>query len=121
MTNEHEILATLEKLEAELTGFVAAAVVDLVSGMALGAKSRRADFDLDLLSAFESELVKQKLRAVQILNLNTPVEDMLVTLGDQLHLVRVLSPSTFLILVCDRATTNQAIMRAAVARSLPGT
>ncbi|MFO0682848.1 MAG: hypothetical protein U0234_12385 [Sandaracinus sp.] len=116
MATERDILDVIGRIESELPGFVAASLVDLESGMTLAARSRRPDFDLGLASAYNSEMVKQKLKAMKVLNLNTVLEDMLITLGDQIHLIKLVTPGTFLYLAADRAGSNLALVRTAVAR-----
>jgi hypothetical protein len=39
---------------------------------------------------------------------------MLITLSDQIHLVKLVSPNTFLYLAVDKKMSNLAIMRTAV-------
>ncbi|HWB73854.1 MAG TPA: hypothetical protein VG755_02840 [Nannocystaceae bacterium] len=114
MPSEKQILETFEKIANDIPGFIAASLVDLESGMTLGAKSLRSDFDLTAASAYNSEMVKQKLKIVKALNLNTTLEDMLLTLGDQLHLIKIVSPGTFIYLAADRSMSNLAIVRNAV-------
>jgi hypothetical protein len=116
MATEREILEVLGRMEADISGFIAASLVDIESGMTLAARSKRADFDLTLASAYNSEMVKQKLKAIRVLNLNSSLEDMLLTLGDQLHLIRIITPGTFLYLAAERAGTNLALVRGAVQR-----
>ena len=116
MSTEREILDVIAKIESEVNSFIAASLVDLESGMTLAAKSRRPDFDLALASAYNSEMVKQKLKAMRVLNLSTNLEDVLITLGDQIHLIKLVSPSTFLYLAADKNGTNLALVRAAVNR-----
>ena len=119
MATEKDLLDTIAKIEADVAGFIGASFVDLESGMTLAAKSNRADFDLSVASAYNSEIVKQKLKIVKALNLKTTLEDMLLTLGDQIHLIKILSPDMFLYLAADRAGTNLAIVRSAVNRHAP--
>jgi len=115
MANEKTLLDAIAKIEADVTGVIATAAVDLESGMTLAAKSNRSDFDLTVASAYNSELVKQKLKIMRALNLKTHLEDMLLTLGDQIHLIKFLpGGSSFLYLAADRSTTNLAILRIAV-------
>lgn len=116
MATEREILEIIGKIESECGGFIAASLVDLESGMTLAARSKRAEFDLTLASAYNSEMVKQKLKAMRVLNLNTNLEDMLLTLGDQLHLIKLVSPGTFLYLAAEKNGTNLALLRATVNR-----
>src|SRR5688572_1086404 len=114
MPSEKQIQDTFEKVANDIPGFIAASLVDLDSGMTLGAKSTRADFDLTAASAYNSEMVKQKLKIMKALNLRTTLEDMLLTLGDQIHLIKMVTPGTFVYLAADRAATNLAIVRNAV-------
>ncbi|MBX3158508.1 MAG: hypothetical protein KF773_21240 [Deltaproteobacteria bacterium] len=114
MPSEKQILETFERIASEVPGFIAASLVDLESGMTLGARSSRADFDLTAASAYNSEMVKQKLKIMKALNLRTSLEDMLLTLGDQIHLIKIVSPGTFVYLAADRATSNLAIVRNSV-------
>lgn len=101
----------------EIPGFVAASLVDLDSGMTLAVKSLRSDFDLAVASAYNSELVKQKLKIMKALNMKTGLEDIILTLGDQIHFIKVLSPTMFIYLAADRANTNIAIVRTVVNRN----
>jgi len=116
MATEREILDVIGRIESEVSSFIAASLVDLESGMTLAAKSRRPEFDLALASAYNSEMVKQKLKAMRVLNLSTNLEDMLITLGDQLHLIKLVTPSSFIYLAADKNGTNLALVRAAVNR-----
>lgn len=53
---------------------------------------------------------------MKALNLQTHIEDMLITLGDQIHLIKVINPATFVYLAADRASANLAIVRNSVAK-----
>jgi hypothetical protein len=114
MPAEKQIVESFEKIASEIPGFIGASLVDLESGMTLGTKSMRADFDLAAASAYNSEMVKQKQKIMRALSLKTTLEDMLITLGDQIHLIKMVSPTSFIYLAADRATTNIAIVRVAV-------
>lgn len=119
MANEKALLDVFTRIEGDITGVVAAAIVDLESGMTLAAKSNRADFDLAVASAYNSELVKQKLKIMRTLNLKSTLEDMLLTLSDQFHLIRFLPGGTaFLYLAAERSSTNLAILRNSVSKHL---
>lgn len=115
MSTERELAECINRIEGDMAGFIAASVVDLESGMTLSARSNRSDFDLAVASAYNSELVKQKLKIMKALGLKTTLEDMLLTLGDQLHLIKIFEGgTTFLYLAADRASTNLAIVRNSV-------
>jgi len=117
MASEKSLLDSIAKIESDVNGVIATAAVDLESGMTLAAKSNRGDFDLAVASAYNSELVKQKLKIMKALKLNTALDDMLITLSDQIHLIKILPGQTsFLYLAADRGSTNLAILRSAVGK-----
>jgi hypothetical protein len=117
--NEKSLLEVFGKIEDDVTGVIATAVVDLESGMTLAARANRPDFDLAVASAYNSELVKQKLKIMRALNLKSSLEDMLLTLSDQFHLIKFLPGGTsFLYLAADRSGTNLAILRISVGKHL---
>ena len=119
MASEKVINENFEKLASEIPGFIAASLVDMESGMKLGLKSNRADFDLAAASAYNSEMVKQKMKIMKALNLKTTFEDMIITLGDQIHIIKLITPSTFMYLAADRASCNLAIAGNLVYKSSP--
>ncbi len=114
MATEKQLNDVLEKIQGDVNGFIAASLVDLESGMTLGARSNRPDFDLTAASAYNSEMVKQKLKIVKSLGLRTHLEDMLLTLGDQIHLIKLVTPTSFVYLAADRSSSNLAIVRNSV-------
>jgi hypothetical protein len=117
MASEKALLDAIAKIEADVSGVIATAAVDLESGMTLAAKSNRADFDLTVASAYNSELVKQKQKIMKALNLKATLEDMVLTLSDQIHVIKMLpSGTSFLYLAADRGSTNLAILRSAVGK-----
>ncbi len=116
MPTEKQLNETLEKISQDTNGFIAASLVDLDSGMTLAIKASRTEFDLTAASAYNSELVKQKLKIMRTLGLSGTIEDMLITLTDQIHLVKLVGPNTFLYLAVDKKLSNIALVRSAVNR-----
>ena len=116
MPTEKQLNETLEKISVDTNGFIAASLVDLDSGMTLAIKASRSDFDLTAASAYNSELMKQKLKIMRTLGLSGAIEDMLITLTDQIHLIKMVNRGTFLYLAVDRSQSNLAIVRTAVAK-----
>jgi len=114
MATEKQLNDVLEKISVDANGFIAASLVDLDSGMTLAIKASRSDFDLTAASAYNSELVKQKLKIMKTLGLTGTIEDMLITLSDQIHLVKLIGPNTFLYLAVDKKQSNIALVRSAV-------
>jgi hypothetical protein len=121
MANEKVLMDVFSKIEGDVNGVIATAVVDLESGMTLAAKTNRPEFDLAVASAYNSELVKQKMKIMRALNLKSSLEDMLLTLTDQFHLIKFLPGGTsFLYLAADRSGTNLAILRNSVGKHVTG-
>jgi hypothetical protein len=116
MATEKEMTETFDHIMQETPGFIAASLVDLDSGMTLAVRSNRPDFDLAVASAYNSELVKQKMKIMKALNLKTHLEDMILTLGDQIHFIKLISNTMFLYLAADRAVCNIAIVRNVVGK-----
>ncbi len=114
MATEKEIADAFDHMAADVPGFIAASLVDMDSGMTLAVRSNRSDFDLAVASAYNSELVKQKMKIMKALGLKTTLEDMILTLGDQIHFIKIVSPTVFIYLAADRSATNLAIVRTVV-------
>ena len=94
-------------------GAMCAALVDANSGMMLG--SAGAGLDLELAAAGNTEVVRAKLKTMQILGLSDTIEDILITLGKQYHIIRPLQAKAgiFLYVVLDKAKANLAMARRA--------
>jgi len=96
----------------DLSGFIAVALIDSDSGLVVKQLIKQP-FDLELASALNTEVVKAKRRAVDVLHLEDEIEDILITLGKQYHLIRPLEylPQYFLYLAVDRANGNLGLAR----------
>lgn len=116
MATQDQMMDVINRLSNEISGFMGACIVDMETGMPLASKSSRGDFDLEVASAYNSEMVKAKNKTIKALGINSTLEDMLLTLNDQLHLIKMLSPSTFIYIAADRQATNLALLRSAVNR-----
>ena len=106
---------SLTKLNA-IDGFVGAALVDSDSGMLLGQEGG-AGINLEVAAAGNTEVVKAKRKTMNNLGLRDTVEDILITLGKQYHIIRPLRTRSnlFFYVAVDRSKANLAMARIAIA------
>lgn len=104
------ITPSLEKL-LTTDGAMCAALVDSTSGMLLGAVG--TGVDLDVAAAGNTEVVRAKLKTIKALGLNEQIDDILITLSSQYHIIRPLTstPEVFIYLVLDSSKSNLALAR----------
>ena len=107
-------MATIKQSLEELMtcdGAMCAAVVDANSGMLLG--SIGSGVDLEVAAAGNTEVVRAKLKTMRSLGLNDVIEDILITLGKQYHILRPMArkEGVFVYLVLDKTKSNLALAR----------
>lgn len=103
----------LTEMKTNVNGFVAVAVTEIASGLSFGNLSIDPNFDPELASAYNLEVVKAKLSAVKALNLNQDIEDILITLSSQIHIIDISPNKKFMIyLVADSSKANLGMTRA---------
>ena len=107
MANLNESMAALLQID----GAMCCALVDANSGMMLG--SQGTGLDLEVAAAGNTEVVRAKMKTMKSLGLNDAIEDILITLGKQYHILRPVhsKPGLFIYLVLDKAKSNLAMAR----------
>ncbi|MER8039608.1 hypothetical protein ACWEP8_18710 [Streptomyces hydrogenans] len=106
---------SLKEAMTSIEGSVGAALVDYTSGMALGTMGGGKDLDLTVAAAGNTDVVRAKLRTMEMLGIEDGIEDMLITLGSQYHLIRLIkgrgANGLFLYIVLDKGRANLAMAR----------
>ena len=96
-------------------GALAAAVVDFSSGMLL-AGGGSSSIDLEIAAAGNTEVLRAKMKTMQLLDLKDSIDDILITLGEHYHLIRPIAKmdGLFLYFVLAKDKSNLALARRAL-------
>lgn len=107
MANINESLNGLMGID----GAMGACIVDYTTGMSLGTIG--SGVDLELAAAGNTEVVKAKMDTMKSLGIEGGIEDILITLDSQLHIIKPSLNNTglFIYLVLDKGKSNLALAR----------
>lgn len=96
----------------ELNGALATSLVDWESGMVLG-MATNSSFNIELASAGNAEVVKAKMATMKSLALPGRIDDIMITLTDQIHIIHMLesNPELCLYVALDSRKANLALAR----------
>jgi hypothetical protein len=99
----------------DIEGAVGAAIMDYENGMTLGTIGGR-NLDMELAGAGTTEVVRSERSIIHDLGLQEGVQDILITLSSQHHLVRMCQrhEDVFIYLVIDRDKGNLGLARRAI-------
>ncbi|WP_375742320.1 hypothetical protein NR800_24315 [Corallococcus interemptor] len=109
MANVKQALEEAMKIE----GAFAVCLADANSGMTLGSVGGNATFNVEAAAAGNTEVMRAKLKTMKALGIKDRIEDMLITLGEQYHIIRPLAAreGLFLYIALHRANANLAMAR----------
>ncbi|SMD38883.1 hypothetical protein SAMN04488029_3926 [Reichenbachiella faecimaris] len=111
MAKNNAVNDFIESVKSGTDGLVAVSVVEVASGMTLGAYSD-GSLDPDVASAYNVEVVKAKLKAIKALGLKESIDDILITLSSQYHLINLNEDGSYMIyLAAHKDKANLAILR----------
>ena len=106
---------TALKEAMEIDGALGVSLVDYESGMALGSLGGGKYLNLEVASAGNTEVVRAKMRTLESLGLKEAIDDILITLQRQYHLIRLVSGQShsglFVYLALDKQKANLALAR----------
>ncbi|GAB2724219.1 hypothetical protein GCM10011495_31420 [Hymenobacter frigidus] len=97
----------------DLPQLIAVAIVEVSSGMCLASHSNSPTLNPETAAAYNTEVVKQKMKAMAALKLTgEKIDDILITLTNQLHLINLLDDGKkFIYLAVSSRDSNLAIAR----------
>lgn len=99
----------------EIDGAITVALVDHQSGMALATAGNSSALNLEIAAAGNTNVVRAKMQTIKDLALKDEIEDILITLSTQYHLIRPCASDSgkglFIYLVLDKARANLAMAR----------
>ncbi|SNB30220.1 conserved hypothetical protein [Flavobacterium psychrophilum] len=102
-----------EELKKNVSGFIAVAVTEIKSGVSYYSLSVDKDFDPELAAAFNLEVVKAKLNEINALGLNQSIDDILINLSSQIHIIDISENNEYFIyLAVDASKANMGMTKA---------
>jgi DNA-binding response OmpR family regulator len=106
-------VATALEMAMAIDGAIGVAIVDFESGMSLGQSGGNPNFNIDVAAAGNTDVVRAKMKVMNDLGLRQGIEDILITLDTQYHLIRPLKAGggLFMYLAVDRTKGNLAMAR----------
>ncbi|WP_130735687.1 hypothetical protein [Flavobacterium sp. J27] len=103
----------VEDLKTNVSGFIAVAVTEVKTGMSYKSLSVSSNFDPELASAYNLEVVKAKMTAIKALGLKENIEDIMITLSNQIHIISISENGEYFIyLAVDSSKANLGMSRA---------
>ncbi len=107
-----DVKKTLDEL-MKIDGAIGAVIADWESGMALGHIGGQGRIDMETAAAGNCQVVKAKMSTMKTLGIAGGIQDILITLEDQLHLIRPSKShaSLFVYVAVDKAKGNLAMAR----------
>lgn len=100
-------------MESNVPGFIATSVTEVSTGVCYIAHSAKKDFDAEIASVFNLEVVKAKQKAAKELGLKSNIQDIMITLTDQIHIIDLSDNGEYFIyLAVDSSNANLGMTRA---------
>lgn len=103
----------MDDLKNNVSGFIAVSVTEIKTGMSYCSLTIDPSFDPELASAYNLEVVKAKFAAIKILGLTQKIDDILITLSTQIHIIDISENyEYFVYLAVDSTKANLGMTRA---------
>ena len=106
-----------EDLKKNVSGFIAVAVTEIKSGVSYYSLSADKDFEPELAAAFNLEVVKAQLNAINALGITQTIDDIMINLSSQIHIIDVSENNEYFIyLAVDSTKANLGMTKALLNR-----
>ncbi len=100
-------------LKDNLAGFIGVSVTEIKTGLSFVSLSVDPNFDPELASAYNLEVVKAKINAIKALGLNQKIDHILITLSNQIHIIDICDHGEYFVyLAVDSSKVNLGMARA---------
>jgi hypothetical protein len=111
---ENNLMADIKETLASIMNFdgaIATALVDWKSGMTLGTAG--TGMNIEMAAAGNTQVVRAKMTVMKDTNTKGPIEDILITLPEHYHLIRMLesNPTLFIYVALHRDRANLGLSR----------
>ena len=102
-----------EDIKKNVPGYIAVTVTEVSTGICYASHSDKSNFDPEVASAYNLEVVKAKHSAIKALNLEAKIQDILITLSGQIHIIDLSENGEYFIyLAVDSDKANLGMSRA---------
>ena len=117
---EKQINTILGSIASQISGTIGLSVVELTTGLPLAVYSTQKDFDLDVAAAYNAEVVKQKMKAMEALSLkDQAITEMVIYLTTQTHFIRFINQDYILYFAVDTTLSNVAMIKIVLNKEMP--
>ena len=108
-----------DDLKTNIPGFIAASITEVQSGMAFGSLSLDPNFDVELAGSYNLEVIKAKQNIIKTLKLDEKIDDIMLTLTTQIHLISIAESGTYFVyLAVDAKKGNLGLTRSVLKRCM---
>ncbi|MCO6164318.1 MULTISPECIES: hypothetical protein [Flavobacterium] len=102
-----------EDLKNNVSGFIAVSITEVKTGISYYSLSANSSFDPELASAYNLEVVKAKLNAIKALGLDQKIENIMINLSSQIHIIDISDAGDYFIyLAVDANKVNLGMTKA---------
>lgn len=102
-----------EDVKKNVPGYIALAVTEIKSGISYYSDSAQSGFDPEIAASFNLEVVKAKLNAISALGIKDTIDNIMITLSSQIHIIDISSNKEYFIyLAVDSTKANLGMTKA---------